>query len=82
MNPGSITINSIYERGVNVRKKEIEPLLLKISTVAKKLDMSRTSVYALIDAGHLQKVKTTYGARVPRESVEKYVRSLIAQSDK
>ena len=77
-----LTVNELYERGSKAMpKRNRKPLFMKVSQVAEDLAMSRQSVYDLIDAGLIRRVKTTKGPRITTESVEKYYRSLMAQED-
>ena len=47
--------------------------ILKVSSVAEMLEVSRATVYALIDRGELEHVWVGNSIRVPTESLEAFV---------
>lgn len=54
------------------------PLLYTPERTAVRLDVSRTTVYALLAAGELESVRIGRSRRIPAESVESYVARLRA----
>jgi excisionase family DNA binding protein len=54
------------------------PLLYTPERTAVQLDVSRTTVYALLAAGELESVRIGRSRRIPAESVESYVARLRA----
>jgi excisionase family DNA binding protein len=54
-------------------------LLLKIDTVAVRLDCGRTTVYRLINEGELPAVKVGRSTRIPASAVVAYVERLIIE---
>lgn len=53
-------------------------ILLRPEDAADALDLSRTTVFALIAAGELESVKIGRARRVPRDAIEAYVAKLRA----
>src|SRR5436190_1596406 len=56
-----------------------EALLLRIPEVAERLGLSRTSVYKLINSGHLPSVSIGRARRIPTSAVEEYVTARVMQ---
>ena len=56
------------------------PLLVPIVEAGRMLGVSRTSVYALIDAGRLPVVKIGRSARIPHESIVALVAELLTSN--
>ncbi|REK13000.1 MAG: DNA-binding protein [Planctomycetota bacterium] len=64
------------------RKKLIECRLLKISEVSDCLNLSRSSIYGLMDAGLLAYVKLGKSRRIPLSAVQKLVREGTVTGEK
>jgi len=60
---------------------EPAPLLLTISEAGRVLALGRTTMYELIGAGELEIVHIGRAARIPLESVERFVGRLRSVSD-
>jgi len=56
-----------------------DPLLLRVEEAAHLLGIGRTRVYDLIRLGLLRSVKVFGSRRVPRQSVDAYVQSLLEE---
>lgn len=56
-----------------------EPLLLRVEEAAHLLGIGRTRVYDLIRLNLLQSVKVFGARRVPRQSLNSYVESLLLE---
>ena len=60
---------------------EHEPLLLRVEEAARLLCIGRTRVYDLINSGELKSVKIFGSRRVPRASIDRYVTTLMQESE-
>ncbi|GAB3569965.1 hypothetical protein GCM10027445_22630 [Amycolatopsis endophytica] len=58
----------------------MEPILLRVDEAAHLLGIGRTRVYDLIRLGQLRSVKVFDSRRIPRDAIDEYVRSLMAQA--
>lgn len=52
-------------------------VLLKLGDVAERLAVTERTVYRLINAGHLDSVHIGRAVRVPEDSVDDYIESLL-----
>lgn len=52
-------------------------VLLKLGDVAERLAVTERTVYRLINAGHLDAVHIGRAIRVPEDSVDDYIESLL-----
>jgi excisionase family DNA binding protein len=60
---------------------EHDPLLLRVEEAARLLSIGRTRVYDLINSGVLGSVKIFGSRRVPRASLDRYVATLLQESE-
>lgn len=56
-----------------MQKKNIEPAFLTITQVAGRLNLSRSSIYKLIDAGDLRIVKFGKSSRIATVALEDFI---------
>ncbi len=61
-------------------KRHDRSLLCTIREAAKLLGVGRTSVYELMNSGHLQSVKIGARRLIPRSSIEAFVTELLEAS--
>jgi excisionase family DNA binding protein len=54
------------------------PVLLTVPQAAYVLSVSRTKVYELIFSGHLESITIGSLRRIPRASIDRFVRSELA----
>lgn len=54
-------------------------VLLTVEEAAKRLSIGRTTMYALIKAGHVATVRLGHLRRVPADALDNYVRQLRQQ---
>ena len=65
----------------NLASSALEPqALLRIEDVARVLAVGRTTVYALIESGHLKPVHIGRACRIPRREIIRYLESLTGDS--
>lgn len=57
-----------------------KPVLLTPEEVAESLRIARSRVYDLIAAGTLRSVRIGRSRRIPRESLEAYIRTLTGDA--
>jgi excisionase family DNA binding protein len=57
------------------------PLLLPIPAAARQLGIGRSTVYELIAAGRLRVVHIGRSARIPREALGDFVRSITPDEE-
>jgi len=58
-----------------------DSLLVRVEEAARLLSIGRTRVYDLVRTGALESVKIFGARRIPRSSIEKYVATLIQESE-
>ena len=51
------------------------PTLLKVTEVSRRLNLSRSAVYSLIDRGELGYCKIGKSRRIPAEAVDKLIQA-------
>ncbi|GJM23863.1 MAG: hypothetical protein DHS20C16_02780 [Phycisphaerae bacterium] len=61
---------------------ENSPFLLRLDEAAEKLRISKRTLYRLLAQGEMQLVKVRAGSRIPRDSIEAYVRRLVGNKQK
>lgn len=61
---------------VEVRGVGEQPDYLKVPEVQRRLRLARSSVYALMDRGELAYVRFGRARRIPRSSLEEYIRKV------
>lgn len=54
-------------------QKKIEPAFLTITQVAGRLNLSRSSVYKLVDAGDLKIVKFGKSSRIATAALDEFI---------
>jgi excisionase family DNA binding protein len=50
-----------------------EPLLLKVEEAARRLSLSRTKVYELMESGELPSIKIGTARRIPRIALDEFI---------
>lgn len=54
------------------------PLLHKPERAAKRLDVSRTTVYKLMETGELRSIKIGRARRIPEAAIVEFIESQVA----
>ncbi|WP_086852242.1 helix-turn-helix domain-containing protein [Amycolatopsis kentuckyensis] len=60
---------------------EHDPLLVRVEEAARLLSIGRTRVYDLVRTGELPSVKIFGSRRIPRASIDRYVTTLMQESE-
>lgn len=56
------------------------PLLLRVEEAARRLDIGRTTLYALVMSGEIESVLVGRSRRIPAECLDEYVQRLRAEN--
>ncbi len=62
------------------RQTSLEPLLYKPEQAAEIIGIGRSKIFELMAGGQIASVQIGRYRRIPRESLERYVRELLAGS--
>ncbi len=61
--------------------ERVDPILMRPTRAAKMLDMSRTRVYEMLNAGTLPGIKVGNTWRIPQAAIEKLARDAMNARD-